>query len=154
VVPGKRGISNEVGRCKSIFLVCWPVRGTLPRSLSGEHCAADTGVFRVHVGTRNKMSGKPPSVGANPSAKFGFGIPTPEFGNNVGTLRVPLRSFTCLCVPSPLPRCLRFQIKVLCHGRGRGFESRRTLQSTEQWTRELREGKQIGRLTSVTIPLA
>jgi hypothetical protein len=46
-------------------------------------------------------------------------------GNNAGTLRVPLRSFTCFGVPSDARKSLKLQIKVLCHGRGREFESRR-----------------------------
>ena len=55
----------------------------------------------------------------------GFGIPTLESGNNTGTLRVPFPFFMCFCVPSRTYKSLKFQIKVLCHGRGREFESRR-----------------------------
>ena len=62
----------------------------------------------------------------------GFGIPTLESGNNPGTLRVPLRSLTCFCMPSNARKCLKFQIKVLCHGRGREFESRRPRHSFQR----------------------
>ena len=56
---------------------------------------------------------------------FGCGIPKLKSGNNVGTIRVPLCSFTCFRVPSCACKSLKFQIKALCHGRGREFESRR-----------------------------
>ena len=56
---------------------------------------------------------------------FGFGIPTPDSRNNAGTLRVPFPFLLCFSVPSRACKFLKFHIKVLCHGRGRGFESRR-----------------------------
>ena len=54
-----------------------------------------------------------------------FGVPTLKSGNNAGTLRVPFPFLPCFCVPSDTRKFLKFQIKVLCHGRGREFESRR-----------------------------
>ena len=63
-------------------------------------------------------------VGANPPAGW-FGIPTPTSGNNAGTLTVPFPPVLCSCVPLGARKFFKFQIKVLCHGRGREFESRR-----------------------------
>jgi hypothetical protein len=60
----------------------------------------------------------------------GFGIPTLESGNNAGTLTVLFPYLLYFCVPSRACKSLEFQIKVLCHGRGREFESRRPRRSS------------------------
>ena len=52
--------------------------------------------------------------------RFGFGR-----GNNPGTIRVPFDDSLRFSVPASPRKSLKFQIKVLCHGRGREFESRR-----------------------------
>jgi hypothetical protein len=57
-----------------------------------------------------------------------FGIPTLESGNNTGTLRVPVSVLPCFRAPLRVRKFLKFQIKVLCHGRGHEFESRRPRQ--------------------------
>jgi hypothetical protein len=49
----------------------------------------------------------------------------PESRNNTGTLRVAPYSLRCVCVPLRPRKSFKFQFKVLCHGRGREFESRR-----------------------------
>jgi len=72
----------------------------------------------------------PPSVPIRP--RDGFGIPTHESGNNAGTLRVPFPFLPRFYVPSRVRKSLKFQIKVLCHGRGRGFESRRPRHSFQK----------------------
>ena len=62
--------------------------------------------------------------------EIGFGIPTLESGNNPGTLRAPYPFLPCFCVPPRARKFFKFQIKVLCHGRGREFESRRPRHSS------------------------
>ena len=62
----------------------------------------------------------------------GFGIPTLESGNNAGTLTVLFPYLLYFCVPSRACKSLEFQIKVLCHGRGREFESRRPRHSFQK----------------------
>jgi len=57
--------------------------------------------------------------------RSGSEFPTLESGNNAGTIRVPFCSLTRFSVPSGARKSLKFQIKMLCHGRGREFESRR-----------------------------
>jgi hypothetical protein len=58
--------------------------------------------------------------------RFGSEFPTLRFrGNNLGTIRIPLCALLWFSVPVSVRKSLKFQVKVLCHGRGCEFESRR-----------------------------
>jgi hypothetical protein len=78
----------------------------------------DQGTSITAVGAQQRHSDRAPvaSVPIRPQNECGFEIPTLEFGNNPGTLKVPFPFLLYLCVPSYSRKSLHFQIKVLCTG--------------------------------------